>query len=187
MSISTRNGDAGDTRLFSGEVVRKTHPRPSAYGDLDEAVSAMGLARATSVSERVRSELLRIQKTCFVVGAELATAPEGLDGLPERLGSGHLAELDALVEGLEGEIELPPVFMVPGSTGASSALDLARSIIRRTERSVVALVDREAGAIPNDILLPWLNRLSDVLFLLARLEEREAGKGPEPLKRLSGA
>ena len=186
MSISTKQGDSGHTRLFSGEVVRKTHARPAAYGDLDEAISAMGLARAISVSDRIKREVLKIQKICFVVGAELATTPDELDKLPDRLHPDHLAELEALEAVLEQEIELPPVFIVPGSTGASAALDLARSIVRRAERSVVALMDQDAEAVPNDTLLPWLNRLSDVLFLLARLDEVESGVALQLLKKRPG-
>jgi len=175
-------GDSGRTRLFSGEEVSKTDPRPGAYGDLDEAVSAMGMARAASESARVRDELLRIQRRCFVVGAELATTTDRLDKLPERLLPAHLVELEESVSALEAEVELPPVFLVPGTTTASAAVDLARSILRRAERSVVGLIEADPDAVPNPTLLPWLNRLSDALFLLARLEEREAGVDHERLK-----
>lgn len=182
MSISTRSGDDGETRLFSGEQVAKSHPRPAAYGDLDESVSALGLARALVRVERVGGELLRLQKTLFLVGAELATSPARLDLLPERLGPGHLEALDRLGEELEGLVQLPPVFVIPGASPGSAALDLARSIVRRLERAVVGLSGTEPSLRENAVLLPWLNRLSDVLFLLARYEEQQQGLGYERLK-----
>ena len=181
MSISTREGDDGTTRLFSGEEVPKHHPRPAAYGDLDEAVSAMGLARSLAGSPRVREVLREIQRRCFVVGSELATSPARLDRLKERLDAEHLNELDELVEELEEQVELPPVFVVPGGSPGGAALDLARSVVRRLERSTSALAaGGEGGLSPH--LQPWINRLSDVLFLLARLEEQHQGIDYDRLK-----
>jgi cob(I)alamin adenosyltransferase len=182
MSISTRSGDDGATRLFSGEKVAKSHRRPAAYGDLDEAVSALGLARALAREQRVAAELLTLQRTLFMVGAELATSPARLDLLPERLGPSHLDALDGLGEELEAVVELPPVFVVPGSSPGSAALDLARSIVRRLERVVVGLSEAEPSLRENVTLLPWLNRLSDILFLLARYEEQQQGLGYQQLK-----
>lgn len=182
MSISTRRGDDGRTQLFSGEKVPKYHPRPSTYGDLDEAVSAMGLARSLCRSRRVGETLHRLQRRCFAAGAELATVGEALDRLPERLGPEDLQEVDDLVEHLEEEITLPPVFVVPGGTPGSAALDLARSVLRRVERGTVRLADEAEGGLSNPVLLPWLNRSSDLLFLLARLEEQEQGVAYDRLK-----
>jgi cob(I)alamin adenosyltransferase len=181
MSITTRQGDDGRTRLFSGETVPKSHPRPSAYGDLDEAVSALGLARSLAGVPRVAAELLVIQKTLFLVGAELATSPEGLPRLPARLGPAHLETLDRLGDELEGSVRLPPQFVLPGSTPGSAALDLARSIVRRLERTVVTLGETEPAVVTNPVLIPFLNRLSDTLFLLARYEEQEQGIGYQRL------
>jgi cob(I)alamin adenosyltransferase len=186
MSITTRQGDDGHTRLFSGETVPKSHPRPSAYGDLDEAVSALGLARSLTQVPRVAAELLAIQKTLFLVGAELATAPEGLHRLPERLGPVHLETLDRLGAELEATVQLPPQFVVPGGAPGSAALDLARSIVRRLERSVVALGETAPAVVDNPVLIPFLNRLSDTLFLLARYEEQQQGIGYQPLKGPGG-
>ena len=182
MSISTRKGDDGRTRLYSGQEVSKDHIRPSACGDLDEAVSALGLARALCRSERVRETLRSTQRRCFAVGAELATVGEALQKLPDRLGPSDLAVLDRLVADLEAKVDLPPVFVVPGGTQASAAMDLARSIVRRVERGAVAIRDGTPEGLQNQTVLPWLNRLSDVLFLLARLEEQEQGVGYDRLK-----
>jgi cob(I)alamin adenosyltransferase len=175
MSISTRQGDEGRTRLYSGESVLKSHPRLSACGDLDEAVSALGLARAMVTIPRVAAELLDFQKILFLVGAELATSPEGREQLGERLGPAHLERLDRLVTELEGELRLPPVFVVPGEAPGSAALDLARAVVRRLERAVVALGESDPPLRAQPVLIPFLNRLSDVLFLFARFEEQQQG------------
>jgi cob(I)alamin adenosyltransferase len=175
MGISTKKGDGGRTRLLSGEEVPKDSIRTAAYGDLDEAVSAMGLARALSGDERIGELLYAIQKTCFLIGAELATSPAVASRLKERLERGDLEALERTGEELEEELKLPPVFIIPGSTPASAALDLARTVVRRVERGVVSLVENEEEGIVNRYILPYLNRLSDVLFLLARLEEKKQG------------
>jgi cob(I)alamin adenosyltransferase len=187
MSISTRQGDEGRTRLFSGETISKSDRRPSTYGDLDEAISAMGLARSLAVEPRVVEELLRIQKICFVAGSELATSAPILNDLPERLDPSHLEHLESLIEEMESGLELPSVFIVPGNTPSSAAIDLARAIVRRLERSVVQMLEEDAESIRNETVLPWLNRLSDVLFLLARLEERGQGVDYEQLKEKPGS
>jgi len=182
MSISTKRGDDGRTRLFSGQTVLKSELRPRAYGALDEAVSAIGLARALASEGPLQEELLGIQRVSFLIGAELATTPDALADLSERLSAEHLSSLEALGERLESELEIPPVFIVPGASTVGAALDLARSIVRRAERSIVQLVASDPGAVANEHLLPYINRLSDVLFLLARREEQSQGTGTDRLK-----
>lgn len=175
MSISTKKGDGGRTKLLSGEEVPKDSLRTTAYGDLDEAVSAMGLARALTDEDRIREELYAIQRVCFVIGAELATSPDVAERLQNRLEKSDLDALDVIGADLEEGLKLPPVFIIPGSTPASAALDLARTVVRRVERGVVSLVESDEGAVVNSYILPYLNRLSDVLFLLARFEEKQQG------------
>jgi len=175
MSISTKMGDGGRTRLLSGEEVLKSSSRTDAYGDLDEAVSVMGLARSLTGVDRISEHLHEIQKTCFLIGAELAASPAAAAGLRDRLGEDHLHTLEDLGHALEEEVDLPPVFIIPGGTTASAALDIARTVIRRVERKVVALATEEGNGFSNPVILPWLNRLSDILFLLARLEEKTGG------------
>ncbi len=175
MSISTKRGDGGRTRLFSGEEISKNNPRTEAYGALDEAVSAIGLGRALSTDDRIQIELLQIQEACFLIGAELATKTSVDRILENRIGEQQLSALEALGIELEDMVELSPRFIVPGATPASAAIDLGRSIVRRVERSVVSLIEKGSEAPENPFLLPYLNRLSDILFLLARFEEKKQG------------
>ena len=182
MRIYTKKGDTGQTRLLFGGRVSKTDIRTDAYGSTDEAVSAMGLARALSNDSRVKEILLRVQREMFTVGAELATTP----GMQDQLESSFSAVTMEMVERLEGDIDdldgridLPPSFIIPGASAASGALDLARSVLRRAERRVVALHEEEP--IENPEVLRYLNRLSDLLFILARYEDRSM-----PFERLTG-
>ena len=175
MSISTKHGDGGRTRLFSGEEISKNDPRTGAYGALDEAVSAIGLGRALSTDDRIRKELLQIQDTCFLIGSELATTTSADRILENRIGEQHLSALEELGLELEDMVKLPPRFIIPGATPASAAIDLGRSIVRRVERMVVSLIEKGSEAPENPFLVPYLNRLSDVLFLLARFEEMKQG------------
>ncbi len=175
MSISTKRGNGGRTRLFSGEEISKNDPRTEAYGALDEAVSAIGLGRALSTDERIRNELLQIQETCFLIGAELATKTSADQILENRIGEQQLSALEALGLELEDLVELSPRFIVPGATAASAAIDLGRSIVRRVERTVISLIEKGSEAPENPFIVPYLNRLSDVLFLLARFEEMKQG------------
>jgi cob(I)alamin adenosyltransferase len=168
-------GDDGSTRLLSGETVSKADPRVAVYGDLDEAVSALGLARALTGSGEIGSEIRDLQQLCFIAGAELAALPPAGDKLRERIGADQLAALEDRGAELEAQVDLPPVFVIPGSTPGSAALDLARTILRRVERGLVALLEADRNALDNPVLVPWFNRLSDILFLLARLEEQQQG------------
>lgn len=174
MRIYTKTGDKGETRLLFGGRVSKTDPRCEAYGANDEAVSAMGLARALSQEPRVREILLQVQREMFTVDAELATDPSQYQHLqasfavvtPERV-----TRLEQLIDELNAQINLPSAFIVPGASAASSALDLARSLLRTGERRAVAL--QEQGLLANPEILRYLNRLSDLLFMLARYEDRD--------------
>ena len=168
-SITTRRGDAGDTRLFSGETVRKNAPRPSAYGDLDELISVLGVARAQCRHAATQEAVLRLQRQLFVAGSELATTPGGFARLKQRVDAAMLAELDERCAALEARLTMPRGFIVPGASLAGAQLDVARTVSRRVERQVVGLAD--AGEVKNAELLAWLNRLSDYLWLLARSEE----------------
>ncbi len=170
-SIVTRTGDAGRTRLFSGEEVEKDHPRTCAYGDLDELVSLLGIASAEVRSDSVRAQLRALQRQLFTIGTELATSAAQQQRLAERISHPQVAELDRACAELEGRIDMPNGFILPGGTAAAARIDHARTVARRLERRVVGLV-RE-GEVCNDQLIIWLNRLSDLLWLLARDEEGE--------------
>lgn len=176
MRIYTRKGDAGTTGLlFGGDRISKADLRADAYGTTDEAVSALGLARAAIGSQTDRVEarlatlLLRLQRELFVVGAELATHVDRR----ERLTDGVSRVTAAMVEALEREIDeletltaQPKEFVVPGESLTGAAIDLARTTVRRAERRAVALV--EVGGLPDSQVVPYLNRLADLLFVMAR-------------------
>jgi cob(I)alamin adenosyltransferase len=176
--IYTKTGDDGTTGLFYGGRVSKASAAPEAYGSVDEAVAALGLARALVENDELRTFVLSIQRDLFVVGADLATNPDRRS----RLKPGESLVTADMVERLEREIDqivaahpLPDYFIVPGSDAGSAALDVARAAVRRAERRCVQM--REAGGVVSDEALRYLNRLSDLLFTMARAE---AGGGEEP-------
>jgi len=172
MKTFNKRGDQGETSLLYGGRVPKSDPRCEAYGTIDEAVSALGLARAASSNERTRDIVHRIQGELFIVGAELATAGEDYDKLAARnvVVTDELVDrLERLIDELEAETPMPKEFIIPGATPASAALDLARTIIRRAERRAAEL--RNNGLLVNERVLHYLNRLADLVFTLARYEE----------------
>ena len=171
--IYTRKGDDGTTGLWYGGRVPKYAGRPEAYGSIDEAASALGLARAAAERDgELYRDILRYQQELFVAGAELATAPEAAG----RLEPGVSKVIPEMVERLESDIdrymdrvELPPKFVIPGGTELSARLDVARAAVRRAERRVAAL--RDAGDLSDDTVLTYLNRLSDAVYALARFAD----------------
>ncbi len=168
-SITTKVGDRGTTFLFSGEEVSKNSPRTDAYGDIDELVSVLGIARAQADKPDVADIIFWIQTELFVVGAELATETAHLALVRERIDQGRLHELDRRREALEASIHMPSGFIIPGGTLPAAVIDHARTIARRCERKAVGLA--RDGLVHNPHLLVWLNRLSDFLWLLARYAE----------------
>jgi cob(I)alamin adenosyltransferase len=179
--IYTKTGDDGTTGLLYGGRVPKDDPATEAYGTTDEAVASLGLARSLSADDALSADLLSLQRELFVVGADLATNPRERGKLKEgvSLVTGSMVErLEAMIDVLVAERQLPEVFIVPGANPASAALDVARSVIRRAERQVVAL-ERDPGREVNPEVRRYLNRLSDLLFVLAR---RQAGEN-EPASR----
>lgn len=176
MKIYTRTGDAGDTGLFGGSRVPKDDPRVAAYGDVDELNAALGLARATPPGELFDETLEAVQRDLFAIGGRLA-APDPAKGRAAlektALEAARVGALEAAID--EADLELAPLraFVLPGGAPKAAALHLARTVCRRAERSVVALA-READVPP--VLLVYLNRLSDLLFTLARLANHRAGR-----------
>lgn len=168
-SITTKAGDRGTTRLFSGEEVPKHASRVEALGAVDETVSTLGIARATAQRIETREAIRAIQRALFIVGAEIATSMDALDLLSRRVDDAMLADLDQRRDALEALTPWPQGFIVPGANPASAHIDHARSVARRLERRVTSLVDE--GVVGNRTLVVWLNRLSDYLWLLARSEE----------------
>ncbi len=177
--IYTRKGDDGSTSLWYGGRVPKHDARTEAYGSVDEAVSALGLARSLcgDGQDELADDVLSLQRELFVAGAELATAPEA----SERLSDGVSRVTDEMVEELEPAIdrymervELPPQFVIPGGTQLSAALDLARAAVRRAERRVVEL--RDADGLASEAVLRYLNRASDLVYAMARAADTEHPK-----------
>jgi cob(I)alamin adenosyltransferase len=176
MRIYTRKGDTGMTGLlYGGERISKADLRTDAYGTTDEVVSALGLARAalgagTDVADQRLADLaLRLQRELFVVGAELATHVERRGRLvagSTLVTAEMVAALEAQIDALEADHSMPAEFVLPGETMAGAAFDLARTTTRRAERRAVALV--EAGGLPDSQVVPYLNRLADLLFVMAR-------------------
>jgi cob(I)alamin adenosyltransferase len=178
--------------LYGGERIAKDDLRTEAYGTIDEAVAALGLARARlGLKEEygvlspglrpLRDLILRFQRELFVVAAELATNPQAWDRLEDgrtRVSADMVAGVDAVLADLEGRIRMPREFVVPGETPTSAGLELARTILRRAERRAVTL-GRE-GLIPGPHLLPYLNRLADLVWVLARAAEQAEARQATP-------
>jgi cob(I)alamin adenosyltransferase len=167
-----KKGDLGETSLLYGGRVPKNSPRPEAYGSVDEAMSALGLARALCKRARVKEIVYAVQKDLSILSAELATAPEHYDQLQKHgwvVTAEMVDKLEEWIDELEAQITMPNAFVIAGATAGSGALDLCRSIVRRAERGAVGL--RRDNMIANDNVLAYLNRSADLLFTLARYEE----------------
>jgi cob(I)alamin adenosyltransferase len=177
MKIYTRKGDDGTTGLWYGGRVPKFHGRPEAYGSVDEAASALGMARAAAErGGELYDDILRVQGELFVAGAELATAPEAAGRLEpgvSQVTRGMVDRLEADIDRYMDRVELPPKFTIPGGTELSARLDVARAAVRRAERRVSAL--KAQGDLADETVLTYLNRLSDALFAMARFADE-----PEP-------
>lgn len=172
MKTFNKKGDSGETSLLYGERVPKAHLRCEAYGTIDEAVSALGLARQFCASW-VSDIIFSLQQELFIVGSELATPAEHYARISQR---GSIVNLDmvnrleALIDELEAKVKMPESFIVPGGQGTgSAALDLARTIVRRAERRIVSL--RNSGVDINEQILRYINRLADLIYTLARYQE----------------
>ena len=180
--VYTKFGDKGETSLLYGGRISKNNPHTEAYGITDEAVSAMGLGRATTGDQRVKDILRDLQRELFTIAAELATDPGKYELFQEHFSPvtlGMVENLETTIDSLEEEFTMPTVFVLPGGSPASAAIDMARTIIRTAERRVVALA--EAGLLTNDLITAYLNRLGDLLFVLARYQDREL-----PIERATG-
>jgi cob(I)alamin adenosyltransferase len=178
MKIYTKAGDAGQTGLIDGSRVAKDDLRVAAYGEVDELSATVGLVRAHSGDEAVRLLLHAVQKDLFALGAQLAD-PQAQIGERKRKAAVTPAQIEVLERAIdERQAALPPLvaFVLPGGAPAAAFLHLARTVCRRAERAVVALVRRD----PVDpLVLPYLNRLSDLLFVLAREANHRAGEAEE--------
>jgi len=172
--IYTGTGDDGTTGLLYGGRISKADPATEAYGAVDEAVAALGVTRSLTDNVTFAAELLHLQRELFVVGADLATNPAERSKLEPGVSlvtHEMVVALEELIDRTVAEHPLPNEFIVPGATTTSASLDVARSVVRRAERRSVAF--RDAGGPVSDDLLHYLNRLSDLLFCLARWQAGE--------------
>ncbi len=164
-----KRGDLGTTSLLFGDRTAKFDLRVETYGTIDEAVSTLGLARATSPNDKVKEMILFVQKELFVLGAELATPKEHRTKLKDTIDATKVERLENFIEGLEKDVDIGSSFIIPGNTVSSAAIDMGRTIIRRSERLAGRL--KQEGVFENVEILRYLNRMADFLFTLARYEE----------------
>jgi len=177
VKIYTRTGDEGATALFGGGRVDKDHPRVEAYGDVDELNAALGLARSIDMMPRIDEVLVPVQRDLFAIGALLATPDH--EKMREqlskaRIDEGRIEELERAIDACEQELEPLRSFIIPGGTPKAAALHVARTVCRRAERRVVHLA--QDTELPT-LTVIYLNRLSDLLFMLARVANKRAGAG----------
>jgi cob(I)alamin adenosyltransferase len=176
MPISTKKGDKGFTSLLGGRRVPKFHLRPEAYGTVDELNSFLGMARAVSKDRMVRETLLTVQNHLYLIGSELALSGTDRRLLKREIGQKEVDWLTRLSTEVEASLMPEPEFIIYGETFISSILDVARAVSRRAERRVAEM--KAKRMLSNPRILEYLNRLSDVLYLLARYEERKSGVKP---------
>ena len=172
MSIATKTGDKGQTGLVGGIRVSKADLRVEAYGTVDELNSTLGFARSICQNAEIAATVHEIQKTLFRVGGALATPPESKNFAP-TLSSEDVDKLTEIVHRIEAMDGILSDWSLPGAHSESAAFEVARTVCRRAERCVVRLIESGAGV--QDHALPYINRLSDLIWLFARQLELEAG------------
>jgi len=179
VKIYTRSGDSGDTGLFDGTRVLKSDARVAAYGDLDELNAWVGLVIASLDDDDLAPKLLQIQRDLFAIGSRLADPSHRIAGRVTKaaVSADDVARLEGWIDALDGELSLLRRFILAGGSPAGAALHVARTVCRRAERETITLArDEPIG----EHVLPYLNRLSDALFVMARYENHERGVD-EPL------
>lgn len=181
MRIYTRTGDQGETGLFGGQRVLKSHPRVSAYGEVDELNAVLGVCLAHCEDREIEATLARFQSELFVLGSDLATPLDEGESVGskkvQRISEGMAAALEALIDHYEADA--PPLrsFILPGGTALAANLHLARTVCRRAERAAIAAAGKETL---NPEVIVYLNRLSDLLFVMARAANHRAGHPETP-------
>jgi cob(I)alamin adenosyltransferase len=174
MKIYTKTGDAGDTGLFGGGRVPKSHPRVEAYGDVDELNATLGVARAAGADDQIDALLVRVQQDLFAIGALLATPDRAKMHThleKARIDQERIADLERAIDAADTELEPLRAFILPGGSPKAAALHVARTVCRRAERRIVEIAAEME--IPQ-LVVVYLNRLSDVLFTLARLANKRS-------------
>jgi cob(I)alamin adenosyltransferase len=178
MKIYTKTGDAGTTGLFGGPRVDKDHPRICSYGEIDELNALLGMVRSVGCPEPIDAKLLQVQRELFAIGAELATPDPDSHGM-KWLGEAPVAQLEQWIDQLDESLAPLRNFILPGGSVAAAHLHLARTTCRRAERNVVSLGRQPQVSDPSQIII-YLNRLSDLLFVMARWCNAELGVADIP-------
>jgi cob(I)alamin adenosyltransferase len=176
MKIYTKKGDKGNTSLFGGKSVHKSSARIEAYGTVDELNSVIGMVLTNNPSEEGREILNNVQHQLFILGADLATLPDK-EAKIERIGEAHITNLEQNIDKLDEQLPALTNFILPGGSSAGASLHMARTVCRRAERRVAAL--KQIDPVSDECII-YLNRLSDLLFVMARYENREAGETETP-------
>jgi len=175
MSITTKSGDKGKTSLYRGKRVAKDHLRIEICGNLDELNSYLGLSKSLAKSKKIKKILSSVQKDLFIIGSEIATEIKFINKLKQRIDNKFVKGLEKIIDQLEKKSSLATFcFQLPGRDVSSSSLDIARTIARRLERRVVSLSKK--GELKNKFILVYLNRLSDLLFLMAHKPKKKSSK-----------
>ncbi|MGE3539588.1 MAG: cob(I)yrinic acid a,c-diamide adenosyltransferase [Candidatus Tectimicrobiota bacterium] len=176
--VTTGTGDTGYTDLLGQHRVPKFDPRPETFGTVDEATSALGMARAAVHDPKAREIIYQIQQDLYYLMGELATPPENYEKMGLRMTAEHVQRLEQHEEALKRTVDIPNKFIIPGDTPGGAALDFARTVIRRAERQTVKLLHDEV--IHNGEVVRYLNRLSDLVFILARYVEVTSSLAQRP-------
>jgi len=184
MKIYTKTGDDGETGLFGGPRVRKDAPRIEAYGTVDELNSVLGIVRSLAPPAEIDALVARIQNELFCLGAQLAT-PDPAAHATALIGAAEIAALERAIDRFEAQLEPLKQFILPGGTPVAAHLHLARTVCRRAERRLVSLTRTSNESVATELVV-YLNRLSDLFFVLARAANHAAGKPDVPWERPPG-
>jgi cob(I)alamin adenosyltransferase len=184
MKIYTRTGDGGETSLFGGQRVKKNASRIRAYGTVDELNASLGVAIASAEPDELAETLRQLQQELFTVGADLATPSGTKESRTVRVSDEHIRRLESEIDRHDETLEPLKNFILPGGTERAAALHLARTICRRAEREIIELAEQEKI---NERVIVYLNRFSDLLFVLARTANARAGENDIPWRPERGS
>ena len=176
VKIYTKSGDKGETNLLFGGRTSKSDLRVETYGTVDEAVSSLGLAKSLTSNNEIKLIIEDLQQSLFIIAAELATSPNNKKKLKNEVKSitkNMVSNLESLIDNINEKINLGKNFIMPGTSVTSSAIDVSRTVVRRLERRVVKLIELDTSI--NSNIIPYINRTSDLLFILGRLEDKDKG------------
>ena len=176
VKIYTKSGDKGETNLLFGGKTSKSDLRVETYGTVDEAVSSLGLAKSLTSNTEIKLIIENLQQSLFIIAAELATSPNNkkkLNNEVKTITKNMVSDLESLIDSINEKINLGNKFIMPGTSVASAAIDVSRTVVRRLERRIVELIQLDTSI--NSNIIPYINRTSDLLFILGRLEDKDKG------------